>query len=91
MTLPLKKAFKIHVFLSHAKYFSQGNNVLDPPASNFDGLIPRNIVFRPFTSMALYCTKLMFLTIENLERNTVFLFKGNSDLTGNKCDRPSSL
>jgi hypothetical protein len=33
----------------------------------------------------------MFLTLENLERQTVFLSKGNSVLTGNQCAMASFL
>jgi hypothetical protein len=42
--------------------------VLEPPASNIDGFLTRDIVFLPFNSKLLFHTKVMFLTIENLER-----------------------
>jgi hypothetical protein len=48
--------------------FSQVNNVLDPPAYNIDGFLTKDTVFFPFPLMELFCTKVMFLILENPER-----------------------
>jgi hypothetical protein len=45
--------------------FSQGNNVLDLPTSNIDGFLTRDTIFLPFYSMEIFCTMVMFLTLEN--------------------------
>jgi hypothetical protein len=37
--------------------------VLDLPASNTDGFLTRDIVLLPFTSMELFCTNKIFLTL----------------------------
>jgi hypothetical protein len=42
--------------------------VLDYPASNIDGFLPTDTVLLPFTLMELFCTDVMFLTLENPER-----------------------
>jgi hypothetical protein len=63
--------------LSKLTQFSQGNNVLDPPASNIDRFLARETVFLPFTGMEIFCTDIMFLTAEYLEMSAVFTSKGN--------------
>jgi hypothetical protein len=69
--------------------FSQGNKVLEPPASNIDGFLIRDKVFLPFTWKELICTIVKFLMLENPERKAVFLSKANSILTWKQCARPS--
>jgi hypothetical protein len=61
--------------LSDCKYsihkitqFSQGNNVLHPPVSNIDSFLPTDTELLPFTLMELFCTKVLFLTLENPQR-----------------------
>jgi hypothetical protein len=48
--------------------FSQVNNVLDILASNIDGFLTRDIVLLLFTWKKVFCTKVMFFTLENLVR-----------------------
>jgi hypothetical protein len=45
--------------------FSQINNVLDVLASNIDGFLTRDIVLLLFTGKKMFCTNVMFLTLEN--------------------------
>jgi hypothetical protein len=44
MILPLQNALGSEVFLSQLTQFSQGNNILDPPASNIDNFLTRDTV-----------------------------------------------
>jgi hypothetical protein len=55
-------------FFHKATQFSQGDNVLDPPASNINGFLPRDTVFLPFTLMELFCAKVIFLMLEHPEK-----------------------
>jgi hypothetical protein len=42
--------------------------VTDTPTSNTDGFLPRETLLLPFTSVQVFCTKMMILTLENPEK-----------------------
>jgi hypothetical protein len=55
MILPLQNALRSQVFFSQDNSVLTGKNVLDPPACNIDGFLPRDRVLLPFNSMELFC------------------------------------
>jgi hypothetical protein len=65
--------------------------VLDLPSSNIDGFLTRDTVLLPFTGMELFCTNVMFLTLENPEMQVKLLSKLTQFSQGNNVlDPPAS-
>jgi hypothetical protein len=63
--------------------FSQGNNVLDAPASKTDGCFLRGIhLFLRFSRTGLFLAKWAFHYLENYDLQEVFLSRSNSILPG---------
>jgi hypothetical protein len=91
MILPHQNAFRLQVFLSLVNSILAGNNILHPPASNIDCFLPRHIALLPFTWIEPFCTKMMFLTLENYKMQTVLLLKINSTISGTRYARPCCL
>jgi hypothetical protein len=65
--------------------YSQGNNVLDHPASQTDGFLREIHLFLHFSRRGLFGAKQAFLFLENYDLQEVFLSTSNSILLGKQC------
>jgi hypothetical protein len=67
--------------------FSQGNNVLDAPASNIDSFLCRDICGSPTQLKRPIYNKEPISTLKKPELQEVFLSKTDSFLSGKQCAR----
>jgi hypothetical protein len=69
--------------------FSQGNNVLEVPASKTDGFLSRGACVSSTSRISLFWTIRAYLHLETPKSQQVFLSKTNSIVTEKQCARCS--
>jgi hypothetical protein len=89
--LPLNTPRDRQYSFPHLTQFTQRNKVLDALASNLDGFLSRDTCVSSTQLNRAIWNKLMFLPLENLDEEAVFLSKTNSIFTGKQCARCSSF